>query len=294
MDNVKVLLPKFDMSDEVLLYITTAWKKAIPNLGYARHWSVAKIARFELPVIESPDPSHTYTVDDIDWQYMRDYITEIERDYITEIDTYLKVTGLDDYELTDEDKKTLADAKTHALGNFKVKDILPPIKVKKYASKPMTEGNVPFVSCQSTNNGIAVYCDETPEIRHCITVSTNGNCFDCFWHDYPIIPSSDVEVLSKDGITDDREISLYLCGALAPNTKLYSYSNKPKNGKVFDTIVSLPVVKSPDPSHAYTVDDIDWDFMKRYTRAIEKQTIADVVRFRNRELAATRQVIGVA
>ena len=208
MDNVKVLLPKFEMSDEVLLYITTAWKKAIPNLGYARHWSVAKIARFELPVIESTDPSHAYTVDDIDWQYMRDYIAELERDYIAELDTYLKVTGLDDYELTDEDKETLANAKTHVLGNFKVKDILPPIKVKKYASKPMTEGNVPFVSCQSTNNGIAVYCDEKPEIRHCITVSTNGNCFDCFWHDYPIIPSSDVEVLSKDGITDDREISL--------------------------------------------------------------------------------------
>ena len=222
------------------------------------------------------------------------YIAELERDYIAELDTYLKVTGLDDYELTDEDKETLANAKTHVLGNFKVKDILPPIKVKKYASKPMTEGNVPFVSCQSTNNGIAVYCDEKPEIRHCITVSTNGNCFDCFWHDYPIIPSSDVEVLSKDGITDDREISLYLCSTLAPNTKLHSYSNKPKNGKVFDTIISLPVIESTDPSHAYTIDDIDWDFMKRYIRAIEKQTIADVVRFRDRELAVTRQVVGVA
>ena len=87
MDNVKVLLPKFEMSDEVLLYITTAWKKAIPNLGYARHWSVAKIARFELPVIESTDPSHAYTVDDIDWQYMRDYIAELERDYIAELET---------------------------------------------------------------------------------------------------------------------------------------------------------------------------------------------------------------
>ena len=32
MDNVKVLVPLVEMPDEVLLYIITCWKKAIPNL----------------------------------------------------------------------------------------------------------------------------------------------------------------------------------------------------------------------------------------------------------------------
>lgn len=61
-----------------------------------------------LPVIENPVPNHDYTVDDIDWQYMQDRITELEQDRITELDTYMKVTGLDDYELTDEDKHVLS------------------------------------------------------------------------------------------------------------------------------------------------------------------------------------------
>ena len=60
-----------------------------------------------LPVIENPVPNHDYTVDDIDWQYMQDRIAELEQDRIAELDTYLKVTGLDDYELTDEDKNVL-------------------------------------------------------------------------------------------------------------------------------------------------------------------------------------------
>ena len=250
MDNVKVLAPLVTMSDEVLLYITTCWKKAIPNLGYARHWSVAKAVKFELPVVALSNPDHEYTVDDIDWQYMRDRIAELERDRIAELDAYLKVTRLDDYTLTDEDKKILSNATQHEK-EFAVKDILPPINIKKYAKKPESKGNIPFVSCQTTNNGIASYCGEVPEVSHCITVSTNGNCFDCFWHNYPIIPSSDVEVLHKDGITDNAEISLCLCSALSLNTRLYSYSNKPKNGKVFDTIISLPVIESSDPDHEY-------------------------------------------
>lgn len=152
--------------------------------------------------------------------------------------------------------------KDRKFAEFRVGDLFEPLKIKKYSKKPETVGLIPFVSCQTTNNGISSYCDEKPEIKHCITVSTNGNCFDCFWHNYPIIPSIDVEVLSKDGITDDIGIALYLCSVLSPHTQFYSYSNKPKGGKVFNTIISLPVKAHPDSSHVYTVEDIDWQYMQ--------------------------------
>lgn len=157
--------------------------------------------------------------------------------------------------------------------NFMVRDIIPPVKVKKYAKKPDSAGPVPFVSCQTTNNGIACMCDIEPEVENCITVSTNGNCFDCFYHDYAIVPSTDVEVLYKKGITDVRERALYLCAVLRPFTKLYSYSNKPKNGKVFDTIIALPVIESSDPHHVYTPDDIDWAYMENHIRRFEEDHI---------------------
>lgn len=107
MDNVKVMVPMVKMSDEVLLYITTCWKKAIPHLGYARHWSVAKKVSFELPVIESNDINHEYTIDDIDYRYMQERIEELEQERIEELETYLIATGLNDYVLTDTDRQTL-------------------------------------------------------------------------------------------------------------------------------------------------------------------------------------------
>lgn len=123
MDNVKVLVPLINMTDEMLLYVTTCWKKAIPHLGYARHWSVAKTAKFELPVIVSADPHHEYTVNDIDFAYMHKYIVEFEKERILELEqariiklnAYLEASGLDNYELTDEDKAVLSLSSNNSL-----------------------------------------------------------------------------------------------------------------------------------------------------------------------------------
>ena len=76
-------------------------------------WNHIKDDSIELPVIENPDPDHEYTVNDIDWQYMRDRITELERDRITELDAYLKATGLNYYELTENDIHSLSLQKPH-------------------------------------------------------------------------------------------------------------------------------------------------------------------------------------
>lgn len=154
--------------------------------------------------------------------------------------------------------------------------MFPQLKIKKYSKKPESTGNIPFISCQSTNNGIATYCGEKPEVKNCITISTNGNCFDCFYHPYPIIPSSDVEILYKKGITDNESIALYLCASLSPFSELYSYSHKPKGGKVFNTVISLPVVPSDDPSHTYTSADIDWKYMQDYIAELEQDYIAEL------------------
>ena len=87
MDNVKVLSPKFDLSDETLLYIKTVWLKGIPVLGYARHWSVAKDVALFLPVKQGTDDVD-YTEADIDWVYMDAYVRVMEKLVIADVVDY--------------------------------------------------------------------------------------------------------------------------------------------------------------------------------------------------------------
>ena len=87
MDNVKVLSPKFALSDESLLYIKTVWLKGIPVLGYARHWSVAKDVALSLPVKPGTDEVN-YTDADIDWAYMDAYVRVTEKQVIADVVDY--------------------------------------------------------------------------------------------------------------------------------------------------------------------------------------------------------------
>lgn len=138
---------------------------------------------------------------------------------------------------------------------YKISDITTTLKVKKYSKIPNTDGNIAFISCQASNNGIAKMCGSVPTINNAITVSTNGNNFDCFYHDYEFVPSSDVEVLTFEGI--DKYNALFLCAILNQETKKYSYTSKAKNGAVQKTTILLP----PDPA-----GNPDWNYMGNLMR----------------------------
>ena len=95
-------------NDKCCLYVISCIRKSAGNgWGYAVKFNRALVKKLsvELPVIASSDSNHKYTVDDIDWQYMQDRIAEL--------DAYLKATGLNDYELTEEDKEVLSLENQH-------------------------------------------------------------------------------------------------------------------------------------------------------------------------------------
>lgn len=303
MDNVKVMVPKFRMSDEILLYIITAWKKSIPNLGYARHWSVAKGAKFELPVVASSDPSHEYTVDDIDWQYMQESIdflmqkcvAELEQEHIREIAAYMRAAGLESYELDAEDIKVLSSRMSFQ--EFKIGDIFSRVSAKCKKSNfdkrndtstiPDDEFCIPLVNAKVGDNGIMFYGREsdweTQEM--CIDIIQNGavatgtvyaqpNPVAVLWDAYLIKPLAEVS---------SEKILLYLSKCIEKITKEnFSYDNKATWGKVKECHILLPV----DSAGA-----IDFNYMKCYIRAIEKLAIIDIFNRKSKVVETAKNIL---
>ena len=87
------------------LYLASVLNMQTKNYSYsnARIPEKIKNEKFYLPLIDG-------TTDQIDWDYMDSYISELEQERISELDAYLEATGLDDYELTEEDREILASA----------------------------------------------------------------------------------------------------------------------------------------------------------------------------------------
>lgn len=300
MDNVKVLLPIIKMSDQVLLFITTVWKKSIPDLGYARHWSVAKIAKISLPVVEHADPNHEYTVDDIDWQYMEDRIKELEEDRIKELEAYLKATNLDDYELTDEDKKILSLSRKSALnknssletdcknGQVRFKEFLLGDLFSSSTGdvdlqqKDINGKGVFFINSGVDNHGIKGKTDRKAKIfpANTITIDFWGNAY---YRDFEYKMATHNHVFSLTGkIIKNRLVGLYLIGRLAKLPTLFSYNNMATWNKLRMLTITLPVTSDSEP---------DFDYMERYIRAIEKLTIADVVKYKDKVIDTTKMLV---
>ena len=308
MDNVKVLVPKISMSDEILLYVTTAWKKAIPNLGYARHWSKAQEVLIQLPVIENVNPNHEYTVDDIDWGYMRDRITELERDRITELerdritelDAYLQATGLNDYELTEEDKKILSLSAKRAsdengtlednskdevrFGKFVIGEIFKSQNGDTDLQKTDVNGKgVPIITSGVQNNGILGLSDREAKVinANTITVDMFGNAY---FRDFAYKMVTHARVFSlelKEGALSDGA-GLYICSKLKHFSELFSYNNMCSFNKIKSLSIELPIKLDGTP---------DFEYMERYIRAMENVVIVDVVKYKDKVIETMNKVV---
>ena len=88
-------------NDKVGIYLVGVLSKlrTLFSYNHAATWDRLKVLTIELPVTST---------NDIDFAYMEERIAELEQERIAELDAYLVASGLDDYELTDEDKEILS------------------------------------------------------------------------------------------------------------------------------------------------------------------------------------------
>ncbi len=96
------LLYNEHIDETIGLYLCASVEKVAKSVAsYTNLFNSVRLASAEirLPVISDGTP---------DWGYMRERIEELERERIEELDAYLRVTGLNDYVLTEEDKKVLS------------------------------------------------------------------------------------------------------------------------------------------------------------------------------------------
>ena len=308
MDNVKVLRPKYCVSAEMLLYISTVWKKAIPDLGYARHWSVAKDLSIKLPVKE---------VEEIDWEYMQERITELEQERITELEQYLIATGLNDYELTDEDKEILATKLNDGVsGNtisssgclkearkFKMESIFNISSPKnKFNANRITFENTghPYIARCSTNNGIRGYIEEDVKyLNKEKTFSFGQDTATIYWQELPYFTGDKIKILTPLFPCNEK-IAQYMIERITDSFSGFSWGSCSFSENVIKgNEILLPIqmdhAGNPiiDISKKYHPKGFipDSEYMEKYIRAIEKEVIKDVVDWKDKVIEKTKKVV---
>lgn len=245
------------------------------------NWSKVRELKIKLPVIES---------EEIDWRYMEERIAELEAERIAELEAYLTETGLNDYVLTDEDKEILAtklidsskqggqsqsttsgDGCWKEAKEFKLRDLFKsPERGTRLIKEKRVPGSIPLVTAGFNNQGIAESINniEQKTFMSGLTIDMFGNCF---YRDYAFKADDNILIFDCAKIPDKAKIFIVTAINKATNN-IYSYTNQYRIKSFNNTTVLLPI---------NALGEIDYIYMEKYIRAIEKLIIEDVIKYKD-------------
>lgn len=310
-------LSREGLSKNEYLYLAAVLNQRTKWYSYSNARTPEKIKQESicLPVIESEDEKHIYTPDDINWQYMQDRIAEL--------DAYLKATGLNDYELTEDDKHILASKLKNEDGKepSKESEPLPECRWLKEGrefifsdlftsqtgdtdiqKKDINCKGCYVVSAGLSNHGIIGKTDREAKVidKNTITVDMFGNAFyrDT---DYKMVTHARVFALSpKFKMTESS--GLYMTSCMSYLTKKFAYSNMCSWNKIQGLPICLPIQTDDsgkpviDAGKTYNPKGYipDWEYMERYIKATEKEIIKEVVLYKDEVIKKAKEIAGAA
>lgn len=287
LDNVKVLLPSIH-NIRCLLWIITAWQKQIPDLGYARHWKIAKNCIVELPTKNG----------DIDFDFMESFVAELEARRVTELSAYLTVSGYDNYELSVEELDALrgfSDLGDDDWGTYKVENIFErvetkklPYKAKELPKQPTDDYILPCLTSSFRNQGLNYYAPKTGAtvLSNVISIPSNSDVYRAYYQTRDFTVLSDAYAIrwkaGEIALSPNQYLFMVMCINKVTDLPIYSYKNK---------LGGWNVVKEKDIRLPEKNGKIDFAFMENFISAIKKLVIKDVVLYADRKIEKTKDVI---
>ena len=238
-DNGCVLtLKNGELNPEIGIFLCTCLEKLKVNYSYGKGLNKERLTneKIQLPVNKSGD---------LNFEAMEEYMILLDSEIIPEI-------GVPDL----GKEEALLDSV--AWDEFVVGDIFNIVRGKTLTKTNIVEGELPFVTASSLNNGISSYIGNEMKVwNNAITVCSNGEPGVSFYHNYDFTASGDVCVLTNKNLND--KVGVFLCACLEKLKPNYSYGKKLGIARLKEEIIHLPITDE---------GEINFKFMEEYIQSI--------------------------
>lgn len=272
---VRKIVPKIEIPQGAILYFTTVLNKLKPILLSVLVRNVDET--FLNNIVNLPININN----EIDFEFMEEFIAELEAERVAELTAYLKVSGLDNYELSSEEERALQEYETLELKEFEYREIFNRIKQGRRLKKDdQIPGEIPFVMAGTTNTGVVNYVSNPVASfpKNSITIDIFGNTF---YRNYDFGAGDDTGVYWNSSISYSKEIMLFFATSMSKSIEgKYSYGKKLRSSQSLDFKMKLPVIN----------DSPDYQFMELLISAVQKLVIKDVVIYADRKIEKTKEL----
>ena len=283
---VRKIVPKIQLSRSSILYFTTLLNKLKSDLlsGLVRDVDYTFLnSKILLPMKNN----------EIDLDFIESFINTLEAERIETLEAYLQVTNLKDYKLTRNDKKILdtfeklndTKSRVEEWREYPFEQLFNIYTGRDVIIGKTEIGNIPLISHQHQNNGIAQRIKNLSDRRlfdnkTTLSLADRGVfCSKSQSEKFHI--GTRVKALEfKDG-EKNKEAQLFFVTTINKLQILFKEYSSNATDKLPDLNIQLPTKN----------EEVDYQFMSDFIRVIEKIVIKDVIEWTDRKIQATKEVI---
>ena len=285
------------------LFIAIAISKLMYQFSYGRKpgMQIYREMKIQLPIQNG----------EIDFAFMENFIAELEAERLAELEAYLRVTGLSDYILTEEEKAVLEAFRSGKISwggvklpngqevtniewkMFRMEDVLDwqpqkeidPLKLDNL--KDVNQKLYPFYGQATINNGIISYNQLVDEVLNNkegkSTILIHSNNQNTVYLETPFYLKDGhgaTSVLQSEKL--NKLNALYFMSSIKKVIlSKYSYNAKATKIELKNTLISLPSSQGV-PLYAY---------MEVFIKAVQKLVIKEVVQYADRKIGVTKKLV---
>ena len=218
---------------------------------------------------------------------------------IREMEAYLKVSGFENCELSEQEKSSYEKMKQGQV-KFKTFYVADDKKNKRHngvfnvknshnilqSSIVAGSGTTPYVTAGEGNNSIYAYISyDEDQIEEGNAIMIGGKTMVVTYQaeDFFSNDSHNLVLYAKDDKLKNELIQLFMVASLNKSLKpIYSWGDSISKTKIVKDKLQLPVTDS---------GSIDYQFMETYIRAVEKLIVQNVYDWRAKEVEATKAIV---
>ena len=211
---------------------------------------------------------------EIDFDFMENFINDLEAQRIAQLDAYLVENGLDDYHLTAEEQQVLEQFENDKVewGEFKLGALFEINTYKKRfdANKvSISEIGKPYVVRTSLNNGIRGYINEDKQyLNDGNTISFGQDTATMFYQEKPYFTGDKIKILKSKDSRFNKKNGLYFISTMTKSFSSFSWGRSSFSIKIIGNQPMKLPTKNKKP---------DYETMEILISAIQKTAIKDVV-----------------
>lgn len=273
---VRKIIPKFTVSERAAIFLTTLLNKLKPNLLSVLVRDVDETflnSTIRIPITPKGD---------IDFEFISEFIAELESHRIVELENYISISGLKDCVLTESEQYAISkyniEWKEYTIGNLfdRITTKKLPYKAADLPKQPTGENVLPCLTSSFMNQGLNYYVptEGATILKEVISIPSNSDVYRAYYQSKDFTVLSDAYAIQwrdlNTPVTENHMLFMVMCINKVTDLPIYSYKNKLGGWNVVRNKKILLPVKS---------GKIDFEYMEKYITAIKKMVIKDVVEY---------------